>query len=276
MSLSNRITIIRRRKGIAPLQLKELWKYRELLYFLTKRDIQVRYRQTILGGVWAVLQPFLTMIVFSVLFGRLAKMPSDGAPYPVFVYSGLLAWTYFANTITTAGNSLVGSANLIKKVYFPRIVIPAGSALAGLVDFAIAFAILLAMMVYYRVYPGFSMLLIPLLLLLLFGFAVGVGLWLSALNVAYRDIRHAIPFLIQIWLFLSPVIYPSSLVGSKWKFLLALNPVSGIIEAMRWCILSKPGMDWTSLAVSVVTTAVILVTGLFYFRSMEQRFADVV
>jgi len=257
------------------INLVEFWRYRELLYFLVKRDIKVRYKQTILGGVWAVLQPFLTMIVFSFFFGRLAKMPSDGVPYPIFVFAGLLPWTYFANAIGSAGNSLVGSANLIRKVYFPRIIIPAGSSLAGLLDFFIASAFLSVLMVYYQVVPNLTILLIPLFVLLLFLCALGVGLWLSALNVTYRDVRYAIPFLLQIWLFLSPVIYPSNLLGHR-KYIMSINPVSGIIEAFRAALLGHSALDWISLSISSVMTIILVVSGAYYFGRTERQFADIV
>ena len=209
------ITVIEPKTGWVPVDFREIWNYRELLYFLTKRDIKVRYKQTVLGGLWAVIQPAFTMLVFTLFFGRLAKMPSDGLPYPIFVYAGLLPWTYFANAVSASGNSLVGSANLITKVYFPRIVVPASAALAGLLDFFIALFVLAALMIYYQFLPGLGILLFPFLVALTFLCAVGVGLWLSALNVQYRDIRYAIPFLIQVWMFISPVIYPVSLVHGE-------------------------------------------------------------
>jgi lipopolysaccharide transport system permease protein len=218
-------TIIEPKKGWIPIDLKEIWNYRELLYFLTKRDIKVRYKQTVLGGLWAIIQPVFTMIVFTLFFGRLAKMPSDGIPYPIFVYAGLLPWTYFANALSTSGNSLVGSANLITKVYFPRLIIPASASMAGLLDFFIAMLVMGAMMIYYQFVPSIGILLFPFLVGLTFLCAVGVGLWLSALNVQYRDIRYVIPFLIQLWMFVSPVIYPISMVPQKYQWLLALNPM---------------------------------------------------
>jgi lipopolysaccharide transport system permease protein len=270
------LTIIEPKKGWVPIDLREIWDYRELLYFLTKRDIKVRYKQTILGGLWAVIQPAFTMIVFTLFFGRLAKVPSDGLPYPIFVYAGLLPWTYFANAVSNSGNSLVGSANLITKVYFPRLMVPASAALAGLLDFFIALFVLGALIIYYQFLPGVGILLFPFLVALTFLCAVGVGLWLSALNVQYRDIRYAIPFLIQIWMFLSPVIYPVSLVKDKYQWLLALNPMGGVIHAYRASLLGHQPIDWPLLGLSALIIVALFLGGLYYFRRMEKVFADVV
>ncbi|MBW2076419.1 MAG: ABC transporter permease [Deltaproteobacteria bacterium] len=270
------ITIIEPKKGWIPIDLKEIWNYRELLYFLTKRDIKVRYKQTVLGGLWAIIQPVFTMVVFTLFFGRLAKMPSDGIPYPIFVYAGLLPWTYFANALSASGNSLVGSANLITKVYFPRLIVPASASLAGLLDFFVAMIVLGGMMIYYQFVPGFGILLFPFLVGLTFLCSVGVGLWLSALNVQYRDIRYVIPFLIQIWMFVSPVIYPVSMVKGKYQWLLALNPMGGVIKAYRASLLGHLPIDWFLLGISTIIILVIFVTGLYYFRRMERYFADVV
>ena len=270
------ITVIEPKTGWVPVDFKEIWNYRELLYFLTKRDIKVRYKQTVLGGLWAVIQPAFTMIVFTLFFGRLAKMPSDGLPYPIFVYAALLPWTYFANAVSASGNSLVGSANLITKVYFPRIVVPASAALAGLLDFFIALFVLAALMIYYQFVPGWGILLFPFLVALTFLCAVGVGLWLSALNVQYRDIRYAIPFLIQVWMFVSPVIYPVSLVKGNYQWLLALNPMGGVIHAYRASLLGHQPIDWQLLTLSALIILAIFLSGLFYFRRMEKVFADVV
>ncbi len=269
-------TVIEPKKGWIPFDLKEIWKYRELFYFLTKRDIKVRYKQTVLGGLWAIIQPVFTMIVFTLFFGRLAKMPSDGIPYPIFVYAGLLPWTYFANALSASGNSLVGSANLITKVYFPRLIIPASSSLAGLLDFFIAMLVIGVLMIYYQFLPGFGILLFPFLVALTFLCAVGVGLWLSALNVEYRDIRYAIPFLIQIWMFVSPVIYPVSMVSKKYQWLLALNPMGGVIKAYRACLLGHLPIDWFLLGISAAIILIIFFSGMYYFRRMEKTFADVV
>jgi lipopolysaccharide transport system permease protein len=270
------ITVIEPKTGWVPVDFKEIWNYRELLYFLTKRDIKVRYKQTVLGGLWAVIQPVFTMLVFTLFFGRLAKMPSEGLPYPIFVYAALLPWTYFANAVSASGNSLVGSSNLITKVYFPRIVVPASAALAGLLDFLIALFVLAALMVYYQFMPGPGILLFPFLVALTFLSAVGVGLWLSALNVQYRDIRYAIPFLIQVWMFVSPVIYPVSLVQGKYQWLLALNPMGGVIHAYRAALLGHQPIDWGLLGLSALIILALFLGGLYYFRRMEKVFADVV
>ena len=273
---STKLSVIEPKKGRIPIDFGEIWNYRELLYFLTKRDIKVRFNQTVLGGLWAIIQPLFTMLVFTLFFGKLAKMPSEGVPYPIFVYAGLLPWTYFANALTASGNSLVGNANLITKVYFPRIIITASASLSGLIDFAIAMIVLGLLMIYYQFLPGVAILLFPFLVGLTFLCAVGVGLWLSALNVEYRDIRYAIPFLVQLWLFVSPVIYPVSLVSKKYQWLLALNPMGGVIDAYRASLLGHRPIDWTLLAISTVMIFGILVSGLYYFRRMEKTFADVI
>lgn len=270
------LTIIEPKKGWIPFDLREVWKYRELFYFLTKRDIKVRYKQTVLGGLWAIIQPVFTMIVFTLFFGKLAKVPSDGIPYPIFVYAGLLPWTYFANALTSSGNSLVGSANLITKVYFPRLIIPASASLAGLLDFSIAMSVLGVMMIYYQFLPNYGILLLPVLVALTFLCAVGVGLWLSALNVEYRDIRYAIPFLIQIWMFVSPVIYPVSMVKERYQWLLAVNPMGGIINAYRASLLGHKPIDWFLFGISAAIILILFFSGMYYFRRMEKTFADVV
>ncbi len=270
------ITIIEPKNGWIPIDLKEIWNYRELLYFLTKRDIKVRYKQTVLGGLWAIIQPVFMMVVFTLFFGRLAKMPSDGIPYPIFVYAGLLPWTYFANAVSASGNSLVGSANLITKVYFPRLIIPASASLAGLLDFFIAMLVMGAMMIYYNFIPNIGILLFPFLVGLTFLCAVGVGLWLSALNVKYRDIRYVIPFLIQIWMFVSPVIYPVSMVPQKYQWALALNPMGGVINAYRASLLGHMPINWSLLGLSTVIIMILFLSGLYYFRRMEKTFADVI
>jgi len=270
------ITVIEPKKGWVPIDFKEIWAYRELLYFLTKRDIKVRYRQTVLGGLWAIIQPVFSMLVFTLFFGRMAKMPSDGIPYPIFVYAGLLPWTYFANAVSASGNSLIGSANLITKIYFPRLIVPASAALAGLLDFFIAMLVLAIMMAVYHFMPGLSIMLFPFLIGLTFFCAVGVGLWLSALNVQYRDIRYVIPFLIQIWMFVSPVIYPVSMVKEKYQWLLALNPMGGVIKAYRASLLGHQSIDWFLLGLSSIMVTLIFLSGLYYFRRMERIFADIV
>jgi lipopolysaccharide transport system permease protein len=270
------LTVIEPQLGWIPIDVKEIWRYSELFYFLTKRDIKVRYKQTILGVLWAVIQPFFTMIVFTLCFGRLANVPSDGVPYPIFVYVGLLPWTYFANAITASGNSLVGSANLITKVYFPRLIIPASAALSGLIDFFIAITVLGALMIFYQFLPGWGVLLLPVLVGLTFICAMGVGLWLSALNVQYRDIRYVIPFLVQIWLFLSPVIYPVSIVSQKYQWLLALNPMGGVINAYRASLLGHQPINGLLLSISTLIILSVFLSGLYYFRRMEKSFADVI
>jgi len=261
--------------GWTSLRLRELWKYRELLYFLTWRDVKVRYKQTALGAAWAIIQPFLTMVVFSFFFGRLAGLDSEGIPYPIFNYAALLPWIYFSQSLTTASNSLVGSAHLITKVYFPRLVIPVSGVLSGLVDFIIAFFVLIGMMLFYHIKPGWGVLMLPLFLLLALVTALGVGLWLSALNVQYRDVRYVIPFLTQVWLFATPVVYSSRLLEQPWLTLYGLNPMVGVVEGFRWALLSTDppkGMIFISLLVSMA----ILFSGAYYFRRIERGFADVI
>ena len=267
---------IRPSRGWVALNLKDLWVYRELLYFLTWRDIKVRYKQTLLGASWAIIQPLFTMLLFTLFFGKLAHIPSDGVPYPIFAYAGLLPWTFFSNAVTNSGNSLVGSSNLITKVYFPRMIIPGAAVGAGLVDFAIAFIILIVLMIYYGVALTWSILMLPVLIILLTLLAIGVGMWTSALNVKYRDIRYALPFLIQLWLFASPVIYPASLMPLKWRWVLWLNPLSGIIEGFRSSLLGTNKFNWTALGLSTALTLVVLVYSAYTFRRMEKVFADIV
>jgi len=258
------------------LEFRELWEYRELLYFLIWRDVKVRYKQTALGAAWAVIQPFFMMVVFSLFFGRLAKVSSDGIPYPVFTFCALLPWQLFANALTESSNSLVGNQNLITKVYFPRLVVPISAVLGGLVDFVIAFVILLGMMLYYGIVPGWAIVTLPGFILLAVMTALGVGLWLSALNVQYRDVRYTIGFLVQLWLFLTPVAYPSSIVPEKWRPLYGLNPMAGVVEGFRWALLGKSQPPGAMLWVSVAVVILILFGGLYYFRRMEQQFADIV
>jgi len=258
------------------LNLADLWEYRDLLYFLIWRDIKVRYKQTVLGAAWAILQPLLTMIVFSIVFGRLGKLPSDGIPYPVFTFAALLPWQLFAYAMTEASNSLIGSQNLITKVYFPRLVIPIAAVLGGLVDFAISFVVLLLLMLGYGIAPTIAVLTIPLFIILVIATALGIGLWLSALNVKYRDVRYTIPFLTQFWLFLTPVAYSSSLVPAKWRILYGLNPMAGVVEGFRWALLGEKDAPGPMLAVSIVIVAVLLITGLYYFRRTEASFADTI
>ena len=268
--------VIRPTSGWVPLDLRALWEYRELLYFLAWRDIKVRYKQTVLGVAWAVIQPVMIMLVFSIFFGRLAKVPSDGFPYPIFAFCALLPWQLFARALTDSSNSLVANQNLLTKVYFPRLVIPLSAVLSGLVDFIIAFAVFLVMMLYYEVLPTRAFLSLPLFMLLAVGAALSVGLWLSALNVQYRDVRHTIPFIAQLWFFLTPVVYPSSLVPESWWLIYGLNPMVGVVEGFRWALLGKAGRPDLMLLVSVVVMTVLLVSGLHYFRRTEKGFADVV
>lgn len=267
--------VIEPRVGRSPINFRELWHYRDLFYILTLRDIKVRYKQTLLGAAWAVIQPLFTMIIFSLFFGRLAGIQSDGIPYPLFAFAGLLPWTFFSNAVTQSGNSLVGSANLITKVYFPRMIIPMAAVASGLLDFAIAFLLLAVLMVWYGVLPGVSILLLPVLVLLTSLFAAGAGMWMSALNVKYRDIRYALPFLIQLGLFVTPIIYPVSLVPEKYRWVLMLNPLAGQIEAYRSVFFDRP-VDWASLGLSTLLTVAILVFAAYNFKNMERSFADVV
>ena len=262
--------------GWVSLKLHELWEYRELLYFLIWRDIKVRYKQTALGATWAIIQPFFTMVVFSLFFGRLAKVPSDGIPYPLFSFAALVPWTFFANGLTQSSNSLVGSANLITKVYFPRLTIPIASVLSGIVDFVLAFIVLVGMMLYYGMLPTLNVLWLPLFLLLALVASLGVGLWLSALNVEYRDVRYVVPFITQFWLFVTPIAYPSSLLHEPWRSLYGLNPMVGVVEGFRWALLRTNTAPGPIIAVSSLAALVILVSGAFYFRRMEKTFADIV
>lgn len=268
-------TIIKPSHGWAPLRLGELWEFRELLYFLVWRDVKVRYKQTVLGVAWAVLQPLFAMFVFSLFFGRLARMPSDGLPYPVFNLAGLVPWTFFVFGLTEAANSLVGSRNLITKVYFPRIVVPLAPVLAGLVDLAIAFVLLLAVMGWYGIVPGMQALMVLPLVLLAFVTAVGAGLWLAALNVQYRDVRYVLPFLTQVWLFATPIAYPSSLVPAPWHVLYGVNPMVGVVDGFRWALLgtAAPG---ATIAVSAFAALAVAAGGGFYFRRVERAFVDIV
>ena len=270
------VTIIRPSRGWIAVNLRELWEYRELLYFLTWRDIKVRYKQTIIGAGWAIIQPFFTMVVFSIFFGRLARMPSEGIPYPIFAYTALVPWTYFANALSQASNSLVEHRRVITKIYFPRLILPLASVLSGLLDFAIAFAVLVGMMLFYGIVPTAAIWTVPLFVLLAAMTALGVGLWLSALNVEYRDVRYAIPFLIQFWLFATPIAYSSTIVPERWRALYGLNPMAGVVEGFRWALLGKAEGPGPMLAVSVAAVILLLIGGLFYFRRMEKTFADIV
>lgn len=247
-----------------------------MLYFLAWRDVKVRYKQTAIGAAWAVLQPLLTMAVFTVVFGKFARIPSDGLPYPIFAYSALLPWNFFSGALTRTVSSVVGSSHLITKVYFPRLVIPISATVSGAVDFSIAFVVLLGMMVWFGISPTWGVLALPLLLLLALVTALGVGLWFSALNVKYRDVGYVIPFLVQLWMFASPLVYPVSLVPEKWRLLYSLNPMAGVIEGFRWALLGKAHPDFTALGISVVIVVFLLLTGAAYFRRTERTFGDVI
>jgi len=256
-------------------RVSELWEYRELLYFLVWRDVKVRYKQTVLGVLWAGLQPLLTMLLFWALFGRLAGIKSDGIPYPIFAFSALLIWTFFANAITHGSTSMVGSSNLITKVYFPRMIIPMAAVGAGLVDLIISFPLLVVLSFYYGVDLRWTTLMVPVLVLLTTLLAVGVGMWLSGLNVKYRDVRFALPFVVQLWMFASPIIYPSSMLPVKWRWLIRLNPLTGIIEAFRGCLFGRE-LDWAALGISSIITIAVLVYSSYAFRRVERGFADII
>ena len=272
---SEPLVVIQPSKRWNLLSFKDIWAYRELLFFLTWRDVKVRYKQTALGAAWAILQPLFMMVIFTIFFGRLAGVQSAGIPYPVFALAALVPWTFFANSITASGNSLVGSANLITKVYFPRLIVPAAAMLAGLVDFALAFGLLCLLMLYYRVALTVQVLFLPVLVLLTALFALGVGTWMSAVNVKYRDVRFALPFVIQLWLFVSSVILPSSSVPEKWRWLLLLNPMSAIIEGYRSALFGLP-FDWPALGIASVLTALVLVYSFYSFGRVERSFADII
>jgi lipopolysaccharide transport system permease protein len=256
--------------------LPELWQYRELLFFFVWRDIKVRYKQTVLGASWAVIQPFFTMVVFSIFFGNLAKVPSDGLPYPIFAYTALLPWTLFAHALQMSSNSLVSNWAVLTKVYFPRLIMPLSPVLAGLVDFAIAFVVLLGMMLYYRITPTIAIVTIPFFVLLTVLTALAVGLWLSALNVQYRDIVYTIPFLTQLWMFATPIAYPSSMVPEFWRPIYGLNPMVGVVEGFRWALLGTADPPGLIVAVSVTVVLLLLIGGMFHFRRLERVFADVI
>jgi lipopolysaccharide transport system permease protein len=276
MPSDSHVIVVKPSKGWISLKLKELWEYRELLYFMAWRDIKVRYKQTVLGAAWAIIQPFFTMVVFSIFFGKLARVPSDDLPYPIFAYAALVPWTFFANGLNQASNSLVGSANLIKKVYFPRLVVPISSVISGVVDFVLAFAVLLGMMLFYGILPTVNILWLPLFVLLIFVTALGVGFWLSALNVQFRDVRYTVPFLTQFWLFATPIAYPSSLLSEPWRTLYGINPMVGVVEGFRWALLGTDTAPGAIILVSSMVALALLVGGAFYFRRLERSFADVV
>ncbi|WP_235284191.1 ABC transporter permease [Methanosarcina sp. 1.H.A.2.2] len=268
--------IIRPKYGLLDINWQELKEYRELLFFLALREIKIRYKQTVMGASWALLQPFFTMIVFTLIFGRLAKIPSEGIPYPIFSYSGLLIWTYFSNALSQSSNSLVSNANLLSKVYMPRIFIPTAPGLAGIVDYGIALSILAVMMIYYRFVPNITIVLLPVIVLMTFLLASGIGYWLSSICVKYRDVIFVLPFFIQLIMFLSPVIYPANIVGENLQWLLYLNPLTGIINAHRACILGYTSVDFVGLAISAILTIIIFVSGILYLKHTEKYFADLV
>jgi len=268
--------VIEPRRGLLNIGFGTLWQYRELLYFLVWRDVKVRYKQTIIGIAWVALQPVLTMVVCSLVFGRFAKIPSDGMPYPVFIFSALLPWNLFASSLGRGGDSVVQHANLISKVYFPRLILPIAGILSPLIDFGVAFLILIAMMVGYGVSPGAGVLALPLFILLAMLTALAVSLWTAALNVRYRDVGHAIPFLIQLWMFVSPVAYPASIVPERWRLLYGLNPMTGVIEGFRWALLGRQAPDVQLIAVSTLAVAMLLVPAAIYFRNTERTFADLI
>jgi homopolymeric O-antigen transport system permease protein len=269
------LVVIQPSKKWSFLSFKDIWAYRELLFFLTWRDVKVRYKQTALGAAWAILQPLFMMVIFTIFFGKLAGVDSAGIPYPLFALAGLVPWTFFSNSITASGNSLVGSANLITKVYFPRLIVPAAAMLAGLVDFLLAFLMLCLLMIYYRVTVTAQLLFLPVLILLTALFALGIGTWMSALNVKYRDVRFALPFVIQLWLFVSSVILPSSSIPQKWRWVLLFNPMSGIIEGYRAALFGLP-FDWPALGMASVITVLVLLYAIYSFGRVERSFADII
>jgi lipopolysaccharide transport system permease protein len=270
------VVLIQPRRGWLSFDLGGVYRYRELLYFLVWRDVLVRYKQAAIGVAWVVLQPLLTMVVFTVIFGQFAKLPSDGLPYPIFSFTALLPWNYFAQAISRSGISLVSNANLISKIYFPRLIVPISGALGPLVDFAISFVILLGMMVWYGIAPTWGVLALPFFTLLAVVTAVAVSLYLSALNVKYRDVGHAIPFLVQFWMYASPVVYSVNIIPQKWRLLYSLNPMVGVIEGFRWALLGKERPDFAVMAVGVVVASVLLLGGLIYFKRTERFFADII
>ena len=268
--------VIKPSRGWVSLELRRLWEYRELLGFLTWRDIKVRYKQTIFGAAWAILQPFCTMVVFSLFFGKIAKLSSDGVPYPIFAFAALVPWTLFASGLTQASNSLVSSANLLKKVYFPRLTIPISAVLSGVIDFVLALIVLLGMMVFYGIAPTWNIVWLPAFILLACVTSLGAGLWLAAANVQYRDVRYVVGFLAQLWMFATPIAYSSRLLGEPWRTIYGLNPMVGVVDGFRWALLGSSEAPGPTVALSVLVALVLLVSGAFYFRRMERTFADVV
>jgi len=268
--------VIEPKKGLFQLDLKGIWQYRELLYFLVWRDLKVRYKQTVIGIGWAVLQPFVTMVIFTIIFGKLVKVPSDGIAYPIFAYSALLPWNYFASALQRCVVSVVGDAALVSKVYFPRLILPLAGTISGFADFFVSFLLLLGMMTFYHLGLSWTVLVLPFFLLLALSTALAVGLWLSALNVRYRDVGHAIPCLMQVWMYASPIVYPVSVIPEKYRFFYSLNPMVGVIEGFRWALLGKQSPDFGVMAISVAMVLLLMSGGLVFFRNMEKTFADVV
>jgi lipopolysaccharide transport system permease protein len=263
--------------GWIGLRLDELWQYRELIYFFIWRDIKVRYKQTILGAAWAILQPLITMVIFTLFFGKLAKMPSDGIPYPIFSYAALVPWTFFSNGVSKASSSLVGGGGMLKKIYFPRMVLPIASVTGGFVDFVLAFSVMILLMIVFGVTPTLNIIWLPFLLVLAWATALGVSLWFTSLNVLFRDVRYVVPFIIQAWLFATPVVYPASLIENPmWRAVFALNPMVGVVEGFRWALLGTDTAPGPLILISAIVALVLLVSGAFYFRRMERTFADVV
>lgn len=275
-SIESSVAVIEPPKDWSPVRLGDIWEYRDLMLFLAWRDIKVRYTQAILGFAWALLQPVLMMLIFSIFLGRLAGVPSDGIPYAVFAFTGLLPWTYFSNAVGGSSESLVSSANLVSKVYFPRLVLPISAAIAWLPDFVLASSFLIVMMLIYGLVPAWTTLLLPLFGLFALLAVLSVSVLLSALNVAYRDVRHAVPFVLQLWLFATPVVYPVSLVPDRWQFLLGLNPMAGVVSGFRWAVLGGQDVPLLLMAESFLVAVIMLIFGLFYFRRVEHRFADVI
>ncbi|MCP4417273.1 MAG: ABC transporter permease [Chloroflexi bacterium] len=263
-------------QGWVSLRLGELWEYRELIYFLVWRDIKVRYKQTVLGATWAIIQPFMSMVVFSIFFGGLAKVPSDGLPYPIWNYAAMVPWQFFANSLVNSSNSLVSGSNMIKKIYFPRLALPLAAVFAGIVDFALAFGVLILMILFFGILPTVKVLWLPFFLLLAFITSLGVGLWFSAMNVQFRDVRYTVPFITQLWMFATPIVYPSSLLAEPWRTLYSINPMVGVVEGFRWAMLDTDTAPGPIIIVSSLTALALLVSGVYYFRRMEKTFADVV
>ena len=269
------IVVIRSGKGFSTQDLVVLWEFRELFYFLVWRDVKIRYKQTVIGAAWAIIQPVMTMVIFTVIFGNFAKIPSDGLPYAVFSYTALLPWNYFSQAITRSGDSLVGDSNLIKKVYFPRLMIPLAAVASPLVDFFVSFLVLLVMLAWFGITPGWGVLVLPVLVVLAFMTALAVGLWLSPLNARYRDIRYTIPFLVQLWMYASPVVYSVSIVPEKWRLIFSLNPLAGVIEGFRWALLGKGNPAIGAIMISACVVLLVLLGGILFFKRMERYFADV-